>query len=334
MLKTVFIFLVFLGGITTPGIAQKGLTLSGKLRLLASTEIKVTSIEGEKIFSVTVKNDQEFRVGPKKIIPDVYVLSIGNTNQPIYLTNQEVTIKGFYNEKDSGTTSLSFTGIDDFLSLSRWVPAGLSVKERTVDPGVKGELQGNMYSALAYIADMVQYEPNEMLLELVPEKDRDTPSARWLERRVDSLKNFAVGAQAYDFEFVDPEGKRVRLSDFRGKFVLVDFWASWCGSCRHEVKYIRPIYADLEGKGIEFISVSLDKRERDWRKMLEEEQLPWVMLWDKEGFTKGDEPNKIQKAFGFYAITFIVLIDKEGRIIARNLRGEKVREAILKVINN
>lgn len=108
MLKTVFIFLVFLGGITTPGIAQKGLTLSGKLRLLASTEIKVTSIEGEKIFSVTVKNDQEFRVGPKKIIPDVYVLSIGNTNQPIYLTNQEVTIKGFYNEKDSGTTSAFF----------------------------------------------------------------------------------------------------------------------------------------------------------------------------------------------------------------------------------
>lgn len=173
MLKTVFIFLVFLGGIT-PGIAQKGLTLSGKLRLLASTEIKVTSIEGEKIFSVTVKNGQEFRVGPKKIIPDVYVLSIGNTNQPIYLTNQEVTIKGFYNEKDSGMTSLSFTGIDDFLSLSRWVPAELSAKERTVDPGVKGELQGNMYSALAYIADMVQYEPNEMLLELVPEKDRDT----------------------------------------------------------------------------------------------------------------------------------------------------------------
>lgn len=66
----------------------------------------------------------------------------------------------------------------------------------------------------------------------------------------------------------------------------------------------------------------------------EVENLPWVMLWNKEGFTVGDAPNTIQKAYGFYGIPFIVLIDKKGRILARGLRGEKVREEILKARMN
>ena len=64
--------------------------------------------------------------------------------------------------------------------------------------------------------------------------------------------------------------------------------------------------------------------------MLETENLPWVMLWNKEGFTIGDTPNEIQKAYGFYGIPFILLVDEEGKILERGLRGEQVREAILK----
>lgn len=333
MLRITLLFLFILGAFA-PGIAQTNLTLSGKLRLLEPAEIKITTIDGKEIVSILVENGKEFRAEPGKIEPDIYLLSIGNTVQPIYLTNQMVAVKGYYDGKNPKNSSMSFTGIDEFLELSKWIPSERNPKKKTIDPAVKGQLEGTMYSALAYIADMEAYEPNKMLLDLVPETDRNSLSAKWLARRVDSLGQFAVGARAYNFEYVDPDGKNVKLSDFRGKLVLVDFWASWCGPCRQEMKSLLPIYNELKGDDLEFISVSLDKREKDWRKMLEEEKLPWVMLWNKEGFTIGNEPNTIQKAYGFYGIPFIVLIDKDGRILERGLRGEKVKEAILKARNN
>lgn len=323
--------LLLVGGIS-PLLAQK-FSLSGKLRLLAPTEIVVTTINGEEICSVEVKNGESFTTIPQKIEADVYWLAIGKTKQAVYLQNKEVTVTGYYDEQSPENSSLSFTGLDACLSIMKWIPEEANLSKRTVDVAVKDKLKGNMYSALAYMVNSLNFEANKMLWDLLPENARNTLSARWLAHRLDSLKPFALGAEAYDFSFVNPEGKMVKLSDFRGKIVLVDFWASWCGPCRAEMKNLLPIYQELKGEDLEFISVSLDSREKDWRRMLEEEQLPWIMLWDQEGFVKGNEPTRIQKAYGFYGIPFIVLIDKEGHLLARGIRGNEVREAIIKAKN-
>ena len=222
-IKIVILFILVIYG---KGMAQNAFSLSGKLRLLAPLEIRVESLKGDVILSVPVAKDGVFASGQKEIEPDLYVLWIGSTKQPVYLVNTSVTIKGFYDEKNPGNSSLVFTGIDDFLELSGWLPVEQNSKKKTISSEVRGKLRGTMYSALAYLAGMDAYEPNRMLLELVPENERDALSARWLARRVDSLARFAVGAEAYDFNYVDPDGSVVRLSDFRGKFVLIDFWAS------------------------------------------------------------------------------------------------------------
>ena len=314
--------------------AQVGLKISGKLRILKPLEIHLETIDGQQLLSAKVSKDGTFSMGPREITPDLYILCMGETRQPVYLTNNQVIIKGFYDATSPENSSLAFTGIDDFLKISAWIPKGKNAVPKIIGSEVKGQLEGTMYSALAYLAATDDYETNKMLLELVPESVKDALSVKWLACKVDSLSRFAIGAEAYDFTYVNPDGKPVRLSDFRGKFVLIDFWASWCGPCRQEMKSLLPIYNELKDDDLVFISISLDKREKDWRNMLEVENLPWVMLWNKEGFTVGDAPNTIQKAYGFYGIPFIVLIDKKGRILARGLRGEKEREEILKARMN
>ena len=141
----------------------------------------------------------------------------------------------------------------------------------------------------------------------------------------DSFRDF-VGPLGCPSEFVHEDIEELK----KKKMVFVDVYTSWCGPCRQEMKNLLPIYDELKGEDLVFISISLDKREKDWRRMLETENLPWIMLWNKEGFSVGDAPNTIQKAYGFYSIPFIVLIDREGRIMGRGLRGEQVKDAIVK----
>ena len=202
-------------------------------------------------------------------------------------------------------------------------------EDQTLDPVVRASL---MYCRKIFLGH--DYEPFKRVLDMISENERDAQVVQFVIDEVTKRKSAALGGEAYNFTFVDLEGKNVSLSDFRGKLVLIDFWASWCGPCRREMKSLLPIYQELKGDDLVFISISLDDNEKDWRKLVEEEKLPWVMLWNKEGFPKGKGQNAIQKAYGFYQIPFIILIDKDGKTIARGLRGDKVREAIEKARNS
>jgi thiol-disulfide isomerase/thioredoxin len=135
------------------------------------------------------------------------------------------------------------------------------------------------------------------------------------------------GNPAPDFSFADAKGKMHSLKSFKGKIVLVDFWASWCGPCRQEIPNVKKYYEEYKSnKKIAFVSVSIDAKRADWDKAVKEENMPWLQLLAPNG---GKE---IMDSYQFSGIPFIILIDQDGKIYKKNLRGESIKEAIDNVL--
>ena len=231
---------------TTPLWSDGGLQFKGKLRLLKPTTLQVKDLNGNLILSCPISQNGVFETEKKEISPDVYTLYIGNTEQNIYFENVPVSINGFFDEKNPEQSSLSFTGIDSFLTLQNYMPTEKDPDIATISASVKGKLTPGMAAALAYLANVNDYYSNKMLLDMIPENERTSFVAKWLVNRVEVLSHQIINAECPDFTFIDANGKNVSLKDFRGKIVVLDFCASWCGPCRKEMRSMLTIYNELK----------------------------------------------------------------------------------------
>ncbi|WP_461533993.1 redoxin domain-containing protein [Sinomicrobium sp.] len=136
----------------------------------------------------------------------------------------------------------------------------------------------------------------------------------------------ALGGKAADFTQNDPDGKPIKLSDYRGKYLLVDFWASWCGPCRMENPNLVKAYTKYHDKGFDILSVSLDTKRDAWLKGIEEEGLAWRHVSDLKGFN-----NEVALLYNIKFIPQNLLIDPEGKIVAQNLRGYMVEKKLSQI---
>lgn len=165
----------------------------------------------------------------------------------------------------------------------------------------------------------------EPLLNLLPVQSRDLPSAKLLTGKLDVAKKTGIGRMAMDFTQNDTLGNPVSLSSFKGKYVLVDFWASWCGPCRAENPNVVKAFNTYRDKGFQVLGVSLDQpngREK-WLKAIHDDNLTWTHVSDLK-FWK----NAVAVQYGIQAIPQNLLLDPTGKIIGKNLRGEELNKKL------
>lgn len=140
-----------------------------------------------------------------------------------------------------------------------------------------------------------------------------------IKAMIETGKKSMVGTAAADFTQPDENGHPVLLSSFKGKYVLVDFWASWCGPCRAESPNLVKAYEKYNGKGFQIFSVSLDESKDKWLKAVNDDHYNWTQVGDMKGWN-----NTAARQFGVQGIPFNMLLDPNGVIIARNLRGDEL----------
>ncbi len=187
-------------------------------------------------------------------------------------------------------------------------------------------------SVSAYLVyNLYSHNPLDELREGLAMLDSSLVSNTYYSALLDRakvLESVAVGHSAPDFTQNDAEGNPVSLSSFKGKYLLVDFWASWCGPCRGENPNVVKLYADYKDKGFDILGVSLDQKKEAWLKAIEDDQLAWNHVSDLKGWG-----NEVAKLYGVSSIPHTILLDKEGKIIAKNLRGEELRAKIAELLD-
>ncbi len=189
----------------------------------------------------------------------------------------------------------------------------------------------NMYSSLAAIQAL---EPDKYtdvykaLDEGLAKKYPNDANVKMFHTMVESALATAIGQPAPEIKLPSPNGEEIALSSFKGKVVLIDFWASWCGPCRKEMPNVVKAYAKFKNKGFEIYGVSLDQDKDHWVEAIAKDGITWPQVSDLQKWG-----SQVVRLYNIQGIPFTVLVDKEGKILAKNLRGEELEKKLAEVLN-
>lgn len=339
---------------------QKGFIVKGNVAGIADGKVQIVNMGEEHavIASDSIKNGV-FSLSGTVTEPNLYFLVMSNEQpQYIYLENKPITITGskadIKNIKIEGSQShtdfVEFNKIFNPLIAELNGFAALIQKEEnekkkedlfkkydSVVKKVDAEV-GNFVAAkkssfvsafLLSVSAQVLADPIalEQRFNTLTEEVRNSEIGKSLASSIAYFKVGAVGTDALDFTQNDVDGKPVKLSSFKGKYVLLDFWASWCKPCRQENPNVVKVYNQFKNKNFTVLGVSLDQTKDAWVKAIQADKLAWNHVSDLQQWN-----NAVAQMYHIQSIPGNFLIDPNGKIVARDLRGEDLEKKLCELL--
>lgn len=280
--------------------------------LTPDEKLKINISKEGEFYSTEVKGNSS-----NNLMKDLYNLYMGHNKQSAEFQKRVSAI-----DPSAASDSLKQAVNAEYLGMQKQLNDDL-INFVTSKPGSAAS-----YFAATYI---VQEPPMDLLDGALTAMQKDIPESHFtkeLESRLNSIKPLDLGGMAPNIALKNPDGQVVELESLRGKYVLIDFWASWCGPCRRENPNVVRMYQKYHDKGFEIYSVSLDNNAGKWKAAIQQDGLGWIHVSDLRGWQ-----SSAAQLYQIHSIPSTVLLDDKGRIIAKDLRGASL-EAKLKEIFN
>ena len=363
-------FAVFFSSCTDKSAKEKKVTISGtisnapdkkiyleKFITATPTPFDSTDIDKEGQFSFDLKVD-EIGFYRLRFSNDKFISLVLDTNEKIGITADAKDIANDYSVTGSDESQLlqtvnsnlqgSFRSIDSLSKIFQEAKAKGSINMDSLSILLQKPYDSIVLQRENFVKEFIMAHPSSFIILTVinylkPEqyfpvyKQADEalykkyPNSKYVQdfhNKLAEMNKLAVGTEAPEIILNNTAGKPVALSSLRGKIVLVDFWASWCGPCRQENPHNVRMYKKFHNKGFEIYGVSLDKAKDAWVKAISDDHLNWIHVSDLQFWN-----SSVVKLYNIEGIPYTCLLDKNGIIVAKGLRGEELEKKLIELIN-
>ena len=289
----------------------------------------IGSVKSRRSFSIFIEKGKIKISGTVDSLDNITVT--GTTSNNDQTSSRAVTEK-FYNSIKALRLELKDKqpDLDDYKNITTAISKKFDSIQLYELDFIKTHPRSLMSGTFIYVLeDKIPLEQLEELYSPMSNEIKQSGFGSIVREKIVARKRVIIGNPAPDFVSTDTSGKSIRLSSFRGKYVLLEFWANWCVPCRQQSPHLVEMYKKYSDKGFTIIQYSVDEKkdEEKWKAAIRKDQLTWTQLADLNGFE-----NKVSKLYGVQPIPDNFLIDPSGKIIGRRVEGKELEEKLKKLL--